>query len=63
MTDAVLVINAGSSSLKFSVFHIDGGALAPVVTGNLEELTGRARFRAGAGAHRPGGTGMGPIHH
>ena len=46
MTDAVLVINAGSSSLKFSVFHIDGVALAPVVTGNLEELTGRARFRA-----------------
>src|SRR2546427_8881461 len=46
MTEAVLVITAGSSSLKFSVFHIDGGALAPVVTGNLEELTGRARFRA-----------------
>jgi len=46
MTDAVLVINAGSSSLKFSLFHIDGAGLAPVVTGNLEELTARARFRA-----------------
>jgi acetate kinase len=46
MTDAVLVLNAGSSSLKFSVFHLDGAELAPVVTGNLEELTGRARFRA-----------------
>src|SRR6266702_2419555 len=46
MSDAILVINAGSSSLKFSVFHIDGAALAPVVTGNLEELMGRARFRA-----------------
>ncbi len=46
MSDAILVINAGSSSLKFSVFHIDGAGLAPVVTGNLEELMGRARFRA-----------------
>jgi acetate kinase len=57
MPDAVLVINAGSSSLKFSVFHIDGAGLAPVVTGNLEELLGRARFRsvdasgASAGEH------------
>ena len=46
MPDAVLVLNAGSSSLKFSVFHIDGAALARVVAGNLEELLGRARFRA-----------------
>jgi acetate kinase len=46
MPDAVLVLNAGSSSLKFSVFHIDGVGLAPVVAGNLEELLGQARFRA-----------------
>jgi acetate kinase len=46
MPDAVLVINAGSSSLKFSVFHIDGAGLTPVVGGNLEELLSRARFRS-----------------
>jgi acetate kinase len=45
MSDAILVLNAGSSSLKFSVF-ISGVDLAPLVAGNLEELQGRARFRA-----------------
>jgi acetate kinase len=43
--DAILVLNAGSSSLKFSVFG-SGADLAPLVAGNLEELQGRARFRA-----------------
>ena len=45
MRDAILVLNAGSSSLKFSVF-VSGVDLAPLVAGNLEELQGRARFRA-----------------
>jgi acetate kinase len=45
MRDAILVLNAGSSSLKFSVF-VSGADLAPLVAGNLEELQGRARFRA-----------------
>jgi acetate kinase len=45
MTDAILVLNAGSSSLKFSVFG-SGADLAPLVAGNLEELQGHARFRA-----------------
>ena len=45
MRDAILVLNAGSSSLKFSVF-ISGVDLAPLVAGNLEELQGHARFRA-----------------
>jgi acetate kinase len=45
MRDAILVLNAGSSSLKFSVF-VSGAELAPLVAGNLEELQGRARFRA-----------------
>src|SRR5206468_2043200 len=40
--DAILVLNAGSSSLKFSVFG-SGADLAPLVAGNLEELQGRAR--------------------
>ena len=45
MPDAILVLNAGSSSLKFSVF-VAGADLAPLVAGNLEELQGRARFLA-----------------
>ena len=45
MRDAILVLNAGSSSLKFSVYG-SGTDLAPLVAGNLEELQGRARFRA-----------------
>ncbi|MBL8351297.1 MAG: acetate/propionate family kinase [Burkholderiaceae bacterium] len=46
MTDALLVLNAGSSSLKFSVFRVDGDALRPLASGVLEELTQAARFRA-----------------
>src|SRR5208282_2281806 len=45
MPDAILVLNAGSSSLKFSVFGA-GPDLALRLAGNLEELQGRARFRA-----------------
>jgi acetate kinase len=45
MRDAILVLNAGSSSLKFSVF-VSGVDLVPLVAGNLEELQGHARFRA-----------------
>ena len=45
MRDAILVLNAGSSSLKFSVF-VSGVDLARLVAGNVEELQGRARFRA-----------------
>jgi acetate kinase len=47
MSDAILVLNAGSSSLKFTEFEVgDGAALQAGVSGNLEELYGRARFRA-----------------
>jgi acetate kinase len=45
MPAAILVLNAGSSSLKFSVY----GATADLplrFAGNLEELQGHARFRA-----------------
>lgn len=45
MHDAILVLNAGSSSLKFSVF-VSGPELESLVAGNLEELQGRARFQA-----------------
>jgi acetate kinase len=47
MSDAILVLNAGSSSLKFTEFVIgEGNALEAKVSGKLEELYGRARFRA-----------------
>jgi acetate kinase len=44
---AILVLNAGSSSLKFTEFVVgEGDALDLKLSGNLEELYGRARFRA-----------------
>jgi acetate kinase len=67
MAEAILVLNAGSSSLKFTLYGLSGSDLSPRVAGNLEELYGAARFRAkgpdGAalGEHRwdaaPGHTG------
>ena len=47
MSDAILVLNAGSSSLKFTEFLVGAGeALEAYASGSLEELNGRARFRA-----------------
>jgi acetate kinase len=47
VSDAIIVLNAGSSSLKFTEFSVgDRGTLDPQVSGVLEELYGRARFRA-----------------
>jgi len=47
MAAAVLVLNAGSSSLKFTEYVAGAdGALTMKVGGNLEELYGNARFRA-----------------
>jgi acetate kinase len=47
MSDAILVLNAGSSSLKFTEFLLgEGEALETGIGGNLEELYGSARFRA-----------------
>ena len=46
MGDTILVLNAGSSSLKFETFVLDGGALARAVSGIVEELEGRPRFTA-----------------
>ena len=45
MSDAILVLNAGSSSLKFTEFLVnDSDALEVGVSGSIEELYGRARF-------------------
>jgi acetate kinase len=47
MTDVILVINAGSSSIKFSAFEEEGSALELVVHGQLDGLyTSHARFEA-----------------
>lgn len=45
MADAILVLNAGSSSLKFSVF-LDGEPPAPLLRGQLEGLFTRPHFVA-----------------
>src|SRR5262245_16706674 len=47
MSDALLVLNAGSSSLKFSVF-LDEDPLRLLLRGQLEELETRPRFIARA---------------
>lgn len=44
MADAILVLNAGSSSIKFSVFV--GAALAPLLRGQIEGLFTTPRFEA-----------------
>jgi acetate kinase len=46
MADAIIVINAGSSSLKFSLFVVRGGALALDVRGQIEGLDTAPRFVA-----------------
>lgn len=38
MTDVIVVLNAGSSSVKFSVFEIDGQSLHRLFRGELEEI-------------------------
>ena len=49
MARAVLVLNGGSSSLKFAAYLAQpNGTLEPEASGNLEELYGAARFRAKA---------------
>jgi acetate kinase len=54
MADAILVLNAGSSSLKFSVF-LDGEPPQPLVRGQLEGLFTRPRLVARDQAGRPAG--------
>jgi len=44
--DAILVLNAGSSSIKFSVFVEEGDALAPLLRGQIEGLFTTPRFEA-----------------
>ena len=46
MADAILVLNAGSSSVKFSVFLAKDGALEPMLRGQIEGLFTKPRFEA-----------------
>jgi acetate kinase len=46
MADAILVLNAGSSSVKFSVFLAQGGGLEPMLRGQIEALFTKPRFEA-----------------
>jgi len=46
MADAVLVLNAGSSSIKFSAFELAGAELSPLVKGQVEGLHTAPRFIA-----------------
>ena len=46
MDDAIVVLNAGSSSLKFSVFILDGGELHPLFNGQISGLFTQPRFDA-----------------
>jgi acetate kinase len=45
VADAILVLNAGSSSLKFSVF-LDQEQPQPLISGHIEELLTHPRFEA-----------------
>lgn len=44
--DAILVVNAGSSSLKFQIFTVSGGTLTRQVRGQLDGIGQRPRLRA-----------------
>jgi acetate kinase len=46
MSDAILVLNAGSSSIKFSVFLEQGDALDLLLGGQIESLHTEPRFKA-----------------
>ncbi len=46
MSDAILVLNAGSSSIKFSIYLMQGDELEPHIGGQLEGLYTAPRFKA-----------------
>ncbi|TSE13319.1 acetate/propionate family kinase [Mesorhizobium intechi] len=52
MSDAILVLNGGSSSLKFAVFE-RRGELPPLLRGNVSSLGQQPRLRVEAAAGRP----------
>jgi acetate kinase len=51
--DAILVVNAGSSSLKFQVFGTDTGGLERLIKGQIDGVGTRPRLRAEYGDKTP----------
>ena len=52
--DTILVVNAGSSSLKFQVFAVaDAGDLKCLVKGQMDGIGTRPRLRAQAADRKP----------
>jgi acetate kinase len=43
--DVILVVNAGSSSIKFHAFSTSGGKFEPIAGGKLEEIYSNPRFQ------------------
>ncbi|HLK90124.1 MAG TPA: acetate/propionate family kinase [Polyangia bacterium] len=65
MSDAILVLNAGSSSVKFSLFGATGRSLSPIARGQVAELATAPIFTAEDDGGRvlaerrwPGGAGL-----
>ena len=53
MADAVLALNAGSSSLKFAVYRNESGMIGPVSTGEIEGIGTAPHFVARDGGGLP----------
>ena len=47
MADSLLVLNAGSSSIKFAVYQVAGSDLTLKTKGQIENIGGQGRFHAG----------------
>jgi acetate kinase len=59
MSTHLLVLNAGSSSLKFALFEEDGAAIRERLRGQVEGLPGRPRFEADLAADGGADAGAG----
>lgn len=46
MTDALLTLNAGSSSIKFAAYKVDQTGLSPLAAGLIDGIGGQAKFSA-----------------
>lgn len=55
MTAALLVLNAGSSSLKFGLYRVEAGQAHARLRGNVEEIGGASRLRIVQGEAGPAG--------
>ena len=47
MTDAILTINAGSSSIKFAAYEIATAGLRPLARGHIDDIGDDTTFTAG----------------